>query len=146
MFWNLPDSFLRRQAMGFVRPVAYATGLDQNWAVFAPNPRSITLDLYAEVELSDGTTMTWHPPDDAEPIVSPWRVYRWRKWVENVRADANPQLWEPAARWIAEEVAAGRDVVEVRLIRRWYDVAAPGTPVQTPTWNEYEFFTLDVTS
>lgn len=143
--WNLPDSFVRNQLQPRIRPVVWAVGLDQNWGVFAPNPRAISIDLHAEVDLDNGEVVIWRPPTMSEPLVSPWRVYRWRKWMENVRADDNERLWEPAARFIANEIAeTGRQPTQVRLVRRWYDIPAPGRSVGTPKWEAYTFFTWDV--
>jgi hypothetical protein len=143
--WNLPDSHLRREVVREIRPVVWAVGLDQNWAVFAPNPRSISLDFHAEVRLADGTTEVWRPPSAGEQVLSPWRVYRWRKWVEHVRADDSRRLWQPAAEFIAGEVReAGKEPRQVRLVRSWYDIAPPGTSVEDPTWNEYTYYTWNV--
>lgn len=143
--WNLPDSHLRREVVSEIRPVVWAVGIDQNWGVFAPNPRSISLDFHAEVRLADGTTEIWRPPSAGEQVLAPWRVYRWRKWVEHVRADDNRRLWEPATRFVADELRrAGKEPRQVRLVRRWYDIPPPGQSVGEPVWNEYTYYTFTV--
>jgi len=143
--WNLPDSHIKDQLRPPLRPVVWAVGLDQNWGVFAPNPRSIGLDLHAEVDFADGSIEIWRPPAAGEQLLAPWRVYRWRKWIENVRSDDNQRLWEPAARFVANEMTeAGKNPTQIRLVRRWYDLPAPGHPVVTPSWNAFTFYTWDV--
>lgn len=145
-FWNLPNSELKSYGVDAVRPVAQAVGLDQNWRVFAPNPRQVALDLYAIAEYEDGTTATWHVPDETEPFLSPYRTYRWRKWMEHVRLDDKKSLWRPAAQWVARELTVdGREPVKVSLIRRWYDLPAPGSGGEPPPWNEYTYFEWDNT-
>lgn len=145
-FWNLPDSELKSQGVDVVRPVAQAAGLDQNWRVFAPNPRRISLDLYAIAEYEDGSVATWRVPDETEPFLSPYRTYRWRKWMEHVRLDDKKSLWRPAAEWVSRELTVdGREPVRVSLIRRWYDIPAPGSGDEVPPWNEYTYFELDNT-
>ena len=145
LFWNIPDSQLRSEGLDLVRTPANLVGLDQNWRVFAPNPRRISLDLYAVVEYADGETVTWQVPDESEPFLSPYRTYRWRKWMEHVRLDDKRGLWRPAAEWIAREYTVGdREPVKVSLVRRWYDLPAPGSGAEKPGWNEYTYYELDV--
>jgi hypothetical protein len=136
---HLPPSALER-AVGeashrFVRLAA----ADQSWAVFAPNPRSTSLDLEALVTLDDGSTRRWELPD-GPPIGANLRFYRWRKWLERVRGDDQSALWEPTARWIAslyEDEAA--PVVRVELIRRFHENVVEG---DQPPWQRFTFFTL----
>ncbi|HEX9889072.1 MAG TPA: hypothetical protein VGA69_06315 [Nitriliruptorales bacterium] len=143
--WNLPESALRSAGLDLVRTPASVAGLDQNWRVFAPNPRRIALDLYAIVEYPDGQIATWQLPDESEPFLSPYRTYRWRKWMEHVRLDDKKGLWRPAAEWVAREFTIGeRAPSKVSLVRRWYDLPAPGTGAETPAWNEYTYYELDV--
>lgn len=145
LVWNLPSSDLRNRLMPAVRPVADVTGLDQNWKVFAPNPRRITLALEAVVVYPDGEQVVWRPPDDVEPLFTPYRVYRWRKWVEHARSDDNrARLWLPTARWVAREHAEpGRFPEVVHLVRRWYDLTPPGRPAGEPSWNEFRYYTAE---
>lgn len=144
--WNLPNSAIKADALPFVRPFVDASALDQNWSVFAPDPRRLTLDLTARIEFADGTTADWAVPLHREPFLTPYRTYRWQKWMEHVRADDNVSLWDPAAQWLARSFSDRGEVVRVRLIRHWYDNVPPGSSAPHPDWNSYEFHVFDVTA
>ncbi|HEU0317626.1 MAG TPA: hypothetical protein VFR49_09880, partial [Solirubrobacteraceae bacterium] len=111
----------------------------------APEPREASIDLRAVVRYDDGSTRTWRIPQD-DPFIGTFRDYRWRKWMENLIADANQQLWRPAAIWIAtQEARPGRRAVQVTLTRRFGSLQPPGvTPSQLP-WQEKLFYTLNIT-
>lgn len=138
---HLPPSALERAVGEAAHRVIRVAAADQSWAVFAPNPRSTSLDLEAVVTLDDGTTRRWSLPD-GPPIGANLRFYRWRKWLERVRADENQTLWDPTARWIAslfdDEPAA---VVRVELIRRFHENVVEG---EQPPWQRYTFYTLEL--
>lgn len=143
--WNLPHSELRARLVPVVEPYMHAAGLDQDWGVFAPDPRRITLELQARITYDDGTTETWLVPHGGR-LLGAYRFYRWRKWIEYARGDAYEHLWRPTAEWVAREHATGaRTPVEVVLVRRWYDIPPPGSGREPTPWNEFEYFTLEVT-
>ncbi|MGQ0830726.1 MAG: hypothetical protein ACT4OV_03525 [Microthrixaceae bacterium] len=136
---NLPASSLQRRVGPTASRIVQWAAFEQTWAVFAPNPRDTSLDLEAEVTFADGTTALWTMPDG--PIVGTnLRYYRWRKWLEWVRADAQWTLWEPTARWIASE-HAGRasPVVQVDLIRRFHRNLVDGPQ---PPWRSFTYYSL----
>jgi hypothetical protein len=142
---NLPSSPLRDRLMGPGQPYLNALGLDQSWAIFAPEPRKAAIDLRAVVRYDDGSTAAWRIPDD-DPVIGTFRDYRWRKWLENVIADANQQLWRPAAIWVAaHEARPGRRAVQVTLIRRFATLQPPGQEPDRLPWRESTFYTLDIT-
>jgi hypothetical protein len=141
---NLPASPLRAKLLGPGQAYLNAHGLDQSWAIFAPEPRQAAIDLRAVVRYDDGSTRTWRIPND-DPIVGTYRDYRWRKWLENVIADANPQLWRPAAIWIAaHEARPGRRAVQVTLTRRSATLEPPGQSPSRLPWQEKLYYTLDI--
>lgn len=146
--WNLPSSAIQRSTVEVVRPFVLLTGLDQNWKVFSPNPRSINIDMYAVVTMEDGEVVRWDIPAGEGPFLAPYRNYRWRKWLEYVRADAQRNdLWKPAAQWIAAQYEAdGDEPVRVELVRRWFDTPGPGTGGDRPAWNEFTYYRYDVTT
>ena len=144
VFWNLPQSELRSQSERVVRPYILATGLNQNWGVFAPNPRRQVLDLVARVRYADGNEATIEYPRGGRLIGSYWD-YRWRKWYESVRLDRREDLWPSAAAWFAQrERANGRRPVEVTLVRRWAVLLPPGEGPERGPWQEFAFYTYDV--
>ena len=125
---NLPASAVQRSVGPTSAQVASLLGSDNAWGVFAPDPRPTSLQLEALVTFADGTTATWHMPQG-----SPWggnlRYYRWRKWLERVRADDYKELWPPTARWIASLYAdRSSPVTQVELIRRFHDNTVARSP------------------
>jgi hypothetical protein len=142
--WNLPESGLKREALRMASPYVIATGLDQNWGVFSPDPRRQSLDLVARVRYADGGRETVRVPR-GDPVVGAYWDYRWWKWVEWSTTDAHQHLWEPTAMWFARRAsAAGRQPVSVTLVRRWYDVLPPGAGPSRTGWREYEYYTLNL--
>lgn len=137
--WNLPPGRPRDAVRPAVGPVVQAVGLEQDWALFAPEPRSFGVGVYATVTRADGRTERWEPPHNGL-VLSPYRNYRWQKYVERLRADDYAGLWEPTARWVARE--AGPDVVTVVLTRTFRDVAVPGDGTPRPAAGRYDFYTL----
>jgi hypothetical protein len=141
--WNLPQSELSRQAQFRLRPVVNGAGLDQTWAVFAPDPPRQELELEARIVYEDGTERTWRVPT-GDPVVGGYRDYRWLKWAEWVANGSNVALLQPAAAWIArQEQRAGRRPVSVSLIRQVYDLPI-GKDRASP--RPVEFYTYPVTT
>ncbi len=124
---NLPGSDLRTQLLGPAQPYLDATGLDQNWALFAPDPRRVVIDVSANVKFDDGETARWRFPHDGA-LIGGYRDYRWRKWEENLIDPANGAvLWKPAALWAAsQEARPGHNATSVTLLERYAPLAAPG--------------------
>ncbi len=141
VLWNLPAGPAHDLAQPVVRPAVQAIGLEQDWALFAPDPRGFSVGVYATVTFADGRVQAWVPPHNGL-LVSPYRTYRWQKYVERLRADDYAGLWEPTARWVARQ--AGPGVVRVVLTRTFQDVQAPGTSTR-PTPGRYDFYTLELT-
>lgn len=141
LVWNLPSGrprdALRPAAGALLLPV----GLDQDWALFAPDPRGFSVGVLAKVSYADGRTRTVVPPHNGH-VLSPYRTYRWQKYVERLRADDYAGLWEPTARWIAD--AQGPGVTRVELVRTFRDARTPGTAGPRKPRGEYSFYTLDL--
>ena len=96
-------------------------GVESQWGVFAPNPRSTSLKIEGRVTFEDGSTAVWHLPEGAR-IGGNLRYYRWRKWLERVRSDDFRSLWEPTCQWIAslyDELDS--PVEQVQLVRLFHD-------------------------
>ena len=124
--WNLPPSALKDDALAVTGPYIRATGLNQNWGVFSPNPRRHSLLLFARVRYADGSeevlsTAARRPPGRrllGLPLEEVGRV------DEHRRAQ---RALAPAADWFARRARAqGRDPVTVTLVRRWRDLLPPG--------------------
>jgi hypothetical protein len=145
VLWNLPDdSALQQESSRVVRPFMLASGLNQNWGVFAPDPRRDTLDFVARIRYADGTSGEIGIPKGGRLIGGYWD-YRWRKWYEWVRTNSHEELWQPAAMWFAAQAReGGKDPVRVTLVRRWYHSLPPGPGPSHGPWQEYSFFAYDV--
>jgi hypothetical protein len=142
--WNLPQSQLKSQAVEITGPFIRATGLNQNWGVFSPDPRRHTLELIARVRYADGTEETLSIPRGGRLVGGYWD-YRWRKWAEWTSSDEYDELWQPAADWFARRAAVqGRQPVSVTLARRWRELLPPGPGPSRGEWQEYSFYTYDV--
>ena len=142
---TLPDSELKRRLVGSAGPYLAATGLDQNWSVFAPDTRRSVLILVATVRYADGSTGTWRLPESGPWLGAYWD-YRWRKWAENVMTvtDDPTALQRPAAIWIARAMQRpGKRPVLVTLASRSADLRPPGDPSgnQDP-WRESVLYRL----
>ena len=145
IIWNLPTSEIKKRALKGVRPYITLTSLDQNWGVFSPDPRRMSIEIVARVRSSDGTDETIRVPRGNRVYGSYWD-YRWRKWEEWVRQDAQNQLWKPAALWFARRAAAeGKQPTQVVLVRRWFDLLPPGPGPSRGPWQEAPFYTLRLT-
>jgi hypothetical protein len=124
---NLPESALKRDLLRQGGTYLNAVGLDQDWSLFAPEPRRRSLDLTARVTYDDGSSTTWTFPHDG-PIVGQYRDYRWRKWLEYLIAFDATQLWPAAAQWSATERNRPQHRVSaVALVENVYDLFPPGT-------------------
>jgi hypothetical protein len=138
LVWNLPASGLRADVAPTAALVLYPVGLDQDWALFAPDPRRFSVGLYARVSYADGRERIWSPPARGKFVV-PYRTYRWQKFVERARADGNPQLWETTARWLARELGPG--VVKVVLVRTFQEAVTPGSGDARKRTAEFSYYT-----
>ena len=107
----------------FAPSASYAlriAGIESQWGVFAPNPRSTSLKLEGRVTFEDGSTAQWPLPEGAR-IGGNLRYYRWRKWLERVRSDDFGSLWEPTCQWIASLYDEFDSPVErVQLVRLFH--------------------------
>ena len=138
---HLPPSALRDAVSEPADQIVRLLGSEQAWGVFAPNPRSTSIELEARVTFADGSRTTWTLPT-GPALGANLRYYRWRKWLERVRADDHRSLWEPTARWIAglyEDEPS--DVVQVELVRRFHENVVEGPQ---PPWQEFTYYRLDL--
>jgi hypothetical protein len=115
---NLPGSALRERLVAFEQPITDLTGLSQSWALFAPTPRSATLQLRAEIERTDGSVEEWVPPV-GDRLVGVYRTYRWRKWAGFAVSRDRTALHRQAVRYLELRTAedGGAPVAEIRLYR-----------------------------
>lgn len=141
VLWNLPAGRPHDAVRPLVAPVVQGLGLEQDWALFAPDPRAFSVGLSAAITFSDGHVEHWEPPHNGL-VVSPYRTYRWQKYVERARADDYRLLWEQTAQWVAREHEPG--VVKVVLTRTFRNVLRPGDPGPRPTAGTFDYYTLEL--
>lgn len=139
--WNLPAGPAREAVRPAAAHVVFPVGLDQDWALFAPDPRSFSVGVYARITYADGSERLRVPPHNGH-LLAPYRTYRWQKYVERLRADDYSSLWEPTARWVADE--AGPGVRKVVLVRTFREAVTPGSGKTRPARGEFAFYTLDL--
>lgn len=138
---HLPPSALYRAIGPTANQMVRVLASEQAWGVFAPNPRTTSLQVEGRVTFADGTTTIWTIPDGPN-IGANLRFYRWRKWLERARSDGYRDIWEPTARWIASLYDDERSpVVRVDLVRRFHDNSITG---EQPPFQEFTYFTLDL--
>lgn len=126
--WNLPAGPAVAPLKPYAARVVQPLGLEQDWAVFAPQPRGFSVGAYAVVHRADGSRTTWRPPSGGA-LLAPYRDYRWQKYVERLRGDDQRALWDDAARFAAREVAGdgGSAPVRVELVRTFRESVPVGT-------------------
>jgi hypothetical protein len=136
---HLPDGSALEDDLGpSGRYLVRLAGIESQWGVFAPNPRSTSLKLEGRVTFEDGSTATWHLPEGAR-IGANLRYYRWRKWLERVRADDYRNLWEPTCQWIASLYEWFDSPVEsVQLVRLFHENHPTG---DQPPYDEFVYHT-----
>jgi hypothetical protein len=141
--WNMPAGKPRDAVRPAAAHVLYPIGLDQDWALFAPDPRTFSVGVYARITYADGRQRIRVPPHNGH-LLAPYRTYRWQKYVERLRADDYSSLWEPTARWIARD--AGPGVTKVVLVRTFREAVVPGSGKKRGGRGEFAFYTLDLTT
>jgi hypothetical protein len=141
LVWNLPPGKPREAVRPAAAHVLLPLGLDQDWALFAPDPRAFSVGVYARITYADGRTRVFVPPHNGY-LLAPYRTYRWQKYVERLRADDYQSLWEPTARWVAHE--AGPGVRTVVLVRTFRDAVVPGSGDKRVDRGEFAFYTLEL--
>jgi hypothetical protein len=145
-----PESPARTKLVAPMRGVIDYAGLWQSYVVFSPNPRTINVDVTAEISFSDGSMVTWHYPrmdqlNQIERIVKE----RYRKYgLEHLNNDKEAMLRKDFARYLARQYKAEDKLpTQVKLIRHWAGIPAPalgmGKPLP-PHLNHFTFYTYSV--
>ncbi len=130
-----------RRYNGFGR----AVGLDQNWSMFSPIPRTEDGWLVMKGTLRDGDEVNLWDYDQPLPWKKPalvsatYKTQRWRKYLDNLTTEPYGLHRIHFANWLHrrwnDEVAEGdpqREVVEVQLIQRLEITPPPGNPIPEP--------------
>ena len=132
-------TILPRQYNGLAR----ALGLDQNWSMFSPIPRTLDGWYVMRGRLRDGSEVNLWQPDEPLPWEKPqvvsatYLTQRWRKYLDNLTLDECGMHRMYFANWLQRrwgwKHALGnpsRDVVEVQLVHRIELTLPPGAGKQ----------------
>jgi hypothetical protein len=142
---NLPPSRLQDLLLSAEHPYLYGIALDQDWGVFAPDPRHETIDVTARVTFADGSQADWKVPR-RNPVIGEYIDYRWLKWTEYVILPSQSQLWRPAALYVARRLASpAHRPTQVTLTNHWYDVMPPGQISDKPFLHRQTFYRTTIT-
>lgn len=121
---NLPESEIKSRFMPLLGPVAGVTGLDQYWAMYAPNPPRRLEDMEVHVTMADGTDRVWTLPT-YDPLFGVASQHRWRKIKESLVTE--PSIRRDFAHWVVRQVARPQEHVErVYILLRTEDLSPPG--------------------
>jgi hypothetical protein len=145
---NLPESHLRREVLKPGQRYLNALGLDQNWGVFAPDPRREVVALEARLTYPDATVDTWRPPRRGA-LVGAYSDYHWQKLMENVLLGGNRgRLAGSTARWVALNENDRRERPStILMLKLSYPLPAPSRGAAKPKrFSEARLFELPVTA
>lgn len=146
LWYPLPDSAVKRAVPSWWVPATEFLGLQQNWAMFAPDPPGETVVVEAVVTDASGKSVVVRAPVP-DPVFGSVYSERWRKWQERIRPPiaSAVESWPKAARWFARraEEAGMSDPVRVELRRNWVVSDLMEQPKDHST-HLFVFFTYDV--
>lgn len=124
---------------------ARALGLDQNWSMFAPLPRTEDGWLVMKGTLENGEVVNLWQFDEPLPMEKPELVsttyvsQRWLKYLDNLTSDAYAMHRMYFCNWLAwrwnEQQSNGnpdREVYQVELIQQLEITPSPGEPISEP--------------
>mgnify|MGYP003384977024 CR=1 FL=1 len=152
IIWNLvalsiwvvtPPGQLRAALLCVVEPYMMITGLCQNFWVFSPDVNTASADLVADVKLSNGKTVSWQYPRNADIslVEKPFKE-RYREYLTAVLMPSNRYILPSTAAQIARQVGLQNphsSPTEVVLKVVWRAVPLPGVS-EPPQSGTTEFF------
>jgi hypothetical protein len=122
--WNLPDSEVKRAAQPALRPIAVASGTEQVWQMYAPDPIQRTEILEVHVTMADGSDRVWSF-NKGNLLLGPFHWYHWQKLKE--QAIRQPEIRPGLAMWVVRQVTApGDHPMRVQMLFRSTAIALPG--------------------
>lgn len=122
--WSLPDAELKRRLVSVLQPVAVATGLEQSWRMYAPEPLQRLEFLEIRVTMANGIQRVWTNPH-GDRVVGVFASYHWQKVKENVVH--NPASRVGVAHWVVRRLTGRSErPARVQMILRTESLAAPG--------------------
>ena len=122
--WSMPDAEFKRRLVPVLQPVAVATGLEQDWRMYAPEPLGRLELVEVRVTMTNGVQRVWTPPR-GERVVGAFAWYHWQKLKENlVRV---PAIRVDTAHWVIHQVTERSErAARVQMALRTELLPAPG--------------------
>lgn len=124
--WNLPDAPIKRLLSPVAKPIAVPAGLDQGWAMYAPNPSTRIDTIEVQVTMADGANRVWTMQPGAAGISD----FGWDRWmVMRYSAALDANVRPDLARWVARQVTGpGERAESVTMTLRTETLQAPDEP------------------
>ena len=126
--WSLPSSSIQRSLAPSLRPVVLASGLDQDWGMFAPGPplSATTIEVHVLVD-GDATRRTWRPPR-GNAFYGQYSWYRWQKLKEWVASPSSEVDRSDFVHWVVREVTRPTErPTYVEVVERIDTLPPPGS-------------------
>ena len=130
LIWSMPESPIKRSVVPLVRPAAIATGLDQSWSVFAPDPPRSLNTFEIHVLMDDQSMRPWTVPR-GNPIWGHYSWYRFQKLKEWVLMPNSGINMGDFVHWVVREVTEpGEKPVLVELVSKVESLPPPGSDAE----------------
>jgi hypothetical protein len=122
--WSMPDAEFKRRLVPVLQPIAVATGLEQDWRMYAPEPLGRREFVEVRVTMTTGVQRVWTPPR-GDRVVGAFAWYHWQKLKENlVRV---PAIRVDMAHWVVHQVTGRSErAARVQMVLRTELLPAPG--------------------
>lgn len=136
--WSSPDSAFRRTAIPPVEPIALASGLDQSWYMFAPDPYRQLETVEVLVTTADGDEHVWTFPHGN--VFTQFSWYHWHKLKE--QSVKNPGIRADITRWAAGQMVEPAEYpVRIAMILEVETFPLPGVSNPRVTTRTETLFT-----
>jgi hypothetical protein len=123
--WSLPDAEFKRRLTPVLRPVALATGLEQDWRMYAPEPLGRLELVDVRVTMTNGVQRVWTPPR-GDRVVGAFAWCHWQKLKENLVRE--PAIRVDMAHWVIHQITKRSErAARVQMALRTELLPAPGT-------------------
>lgn len=143
LIYAMPDSPIKENVPSWIYSTGDAITLNQNWALFAPDPPTTDVKLDVVVTGADGTVTVESLPSGPAWLPTA-RSERWRKVRERVTPTSASERWPELMSWSLRQLQAdGRNPQRIELRRRWTDRDADD-PNDEGTEQTFVFARLEV--
>jgi hypothetical protein len=123
--WSLPDAEFKRRLTPVLQPVALATGLEQDWRMYAPEPLGRLEFVEVRVTMTNDVQRVWTTPR-GDRVVGAFAWYHWQKLKENLVRE--PTIRVGMAHWVVHRLTGRSErAARVQMILRTESLPAPGT-------------------